>query len=173
MSRAWTVAILQDAMDAMHAFDADVDAGIDELTQLPQPQRGLSPNLTHWHVIGSLANDLRRWFPGTPVRIDQPRSAGQPDPRLRPDANFNNPRRGNQATHIEVDTQPRQMQRHIAARNPAVRNVFLQIDPRSGALLRKLVYAAGATAPTLDRSGTAAAPVRLRATDVFDAFHGG
>ncbi len=165
MSTPWDRAILADAV-------ADIDNGIDELTRLPRGQRGLSPNLTHWHVIGSLTNDLRRWFPRTPVRIDQPRGPGQPNPRLRPDASFNNPRRGNQTTHIEVDTQPGQMQRHIAARNTAVRNVFLQIDPASGALLRKLVYAAGASSPTLDRSGTAAAPVRLYPTDVFDAFDG-
>lgn len=165
MDASWDAAVIDDAL-------AGVDAGIDALTQLPRRQRGLSPNLSHWHVIGSLANDLRRWFPNTPVRVDQPRGPGQPGPRLRPDANFNNPRRGNRATHIEVDTQPGQMQRHIAARNPAVRNVFLQIDPASGALLRKLVYAAGASAPTLDRSGTPAAPVRLRQSDVFDAFGG-
>ncbi len=166
MTTRWDAAVIDDAL-------AFVDAGIDELTQLPRHQRGLSPNLTHWHVIGSLTNDLRRWFPGTRVRVDQPRGRSQPGARLRPDANFNNPRRGGAATHIEVDTRPAQMQRHIAARNTAVRNVFLQIDPASGALLRKLVYATGASAPTLDRSGTLAAPVRLRPADVFDAFDGG
>lgn len=163
MSASWDAAVIDDALS--HADD-----GIDALTQLPRHQRGLSPNLTHWHVIGSLTNDLRRWFPGTPVRVDKQRGAGQPNRRLRPDAHFRNPRRGNAVTHVEVDTQAAQMQRHIAARNTAIRNVFLQVDPATGALLRKLVYAAGAATPTLDRSGTQAAPVRLRRSDVFDEF---
>lgn len=166
MDASWDTAVIDDAL-------AGVDAGIDALTQLPRHQRGLSPNLTHWHVIGGVVNDLRRWFPGTRVRVDKQRGAGQPNRRLRPDANFNNPRRGNAPTHIEVDTNPNQMQRHIAARNTAIRNVFLQLDPASGAVLRKLVYAAGATTPTLDRSGTQRAPVRLRPSDVFDEFDGG
>lgn len=166
MSASWDAAVIDDAL-------AGADAGIDALTQLPRPQRGLSPNLAHWHVIGSLVNDLRRWFPGTPVRVDKGRGAGQPRPRLRPDANFNNPHRGGAPTHIEVDTQPGQMRQHIRRRNRALRNVFLQVDPASGALLRKLVYPPGAARAQLDRRGTQAAPVRLRPTDVFDEFDGG
>ncbi|MDG0852968.1 hypothetical protein [Roseateles puraquae] len=166
MGTSWDAAVIDDAL-------AGTDAGIDALTQLPRPQRGLSPNLAHWHVIGSLVNDLRRWFPGTQVRVDKSRGAGQPGARLRPDANFNNPRRGGAPTHIEVDTQPAQMRRHIHARNRALRNVFLQVDPASGALLRKLVYPPGAPRPQLDRRGTQTAPVRLRPTDVFDEFDGG
>ena len=72
MDASWDTAVIDDAL-------ADVDAGIDALTQLPRHQRGLSPNLAHW--------------------------------------------RGN--------------------------------------------------APTLDRSGSQAAPVRLRPSDVFDEFDGG
>lgn len=166
MDARWDAAVIDDAL-------AGVDAGIDALTQLPRPQRGLSPNLSHWHVIGSLTNDLRRWFPGAPVRVDKTRGRGQPRPRLRPDAQFNNPRRGSLPTHIEVDTQAGQMRSHVRARNRNVRNVFLQIDPASGTLLRKLVYAAGATRPTLDQRGTQRAPVRLRPSDVFDEFDEG
>lgn len=167
MDASWEAAVIDDAL-------AGVDHGIDALTQLPRHQRGLSPNLTHWHVIGSLVNDLRRWFRGTPVRIDKPRGAGQPGRRLRPDANFNNPRRGNAQTHIEVDTTDRQMRRHIDARNTAIRNVFLRVDPGTGAVVRKVVFAPGAPThqPMIDASGTQAAPVRLRPSDLFDAFHG-
>jgi len=166
MDASWDAAVIDDAL-------AGVDAGVDALTQLPRPQRGLSPNLSHWHVIGSLTDDLRRWFPGTPVRVDKTRGPGQPRPRLRPDAQFNNPRRGNTPTHIEVDTQAGQMRGHIRARNRAVRNVFLQIDPASGALIRKLVYAAGAARPTRDQRASQGTPVRLRPSDVFDEFEGG
>jgi hypothetical protein len=48
--------------------------------------------------------------------------------------------------------------------------VFLQIDPRTGAIIRKVVYAAGATRPMIDQRRTRTTPVHLQRSDVFDAF---
>ncbi|MBA4217198.1 MAG: hypothetical protein V3V71_01610 [Roseateles sp.] len=146
--------------DYWDGFDEGVDAAI-----IRRP---------HARAIETVARQVQRWFPRANIHLeDRRRVHGQPGALLRwPDIQFVNPER-RRATHIEVDTTSAGMDAHIQdhlAHSRNRRGVFLRVDPRTGAILRKIVYAAGAQAPMLDLSGTRAAPLTLARSDVFDAF---
>ncbi len=130
----------------------------------------------HARVIEQVARQVQRWFPGRGVGVHvegRRRERGRPGALARwPDIQFVHPVR-HRATHIEVDTTHRGMNQHIRdhlAHNRQRRGVFLRIDPVSGAIVRKIVFAAGASQPMLDQRGTPAAPLRLNRDDVFDAW---
>ncbi|PTT82779.1 hypothetical protein DBR42_16540 [Pelomonas sp. HMWF004] len=148
--------------DYWDGFDEGVDAAL-----IRRP---------HARAIETVARQVQRWFPQANVHLEaQRRVHGRPGALRRwPDVQFINPVR-HRATHIEVDTTNAGMNAHIRdhlANSRNRRGVFLRVDPRTGAILRKIVYAAGGQAPTLDVHGTPAAPVPLTRLDVFDAYDG-
>jgi len=146
--------------DAWDDFDDGIDAAI-----VRRP---------HAEAIEQVANLVQGWFPRSNVYLEgRRRVGGRPGPLPRwPDVQFINPQR-HRATHIEVDTTAAGMRDHIRDHQAHSRNrrgVFLQIDPRTGAIIRKVVYAAGATRPMIDERRTRTRPVHLQRSDVFDAF---
>lgn len=164
----WYDALIDEAID----HDADAALRLLPHTQRARPGVRPSPNLAHWHVIGQVLSSVSRWHPSARVHVDVDRRArGQSSSKRRPDLQFRNPVR-RRATHIEVDTQPRSMLRHIQQHltsDPMRRGVFLLVDPATGAVIEKRVIAAGSTRQTVTR-GTPANPVPLTRDDVFDDF---
>lgn len=149
-----------DAADYWDGFDEGVDAALER-----RP---------HEATIERIAHRVNRWFPGTRVYLGtRRREHGRPGALIRwPDIQFINPRR-HRATHVEVDTRAAGMRHHIRdhlAHAPGRRGVFLQVDPVSGAIVRKVIYAAGARQPMVDQRGSVAAPVPLTRDDVFDTW---
>jgi len=146
--------------DYWDGFDEGVDAAI-----IRRP---------HASAIERVARQVQRWFPRADIHLEgRRRERGRPSPLVRwPDIQFINPIR-RRATHVEIDTRPEGMSAHIRdhlAHSRNRRGVFLHVDPRTGAILRKIVYAAGANSPMLDQHGTPAAPLRLTQRDVFDTL---
>lgn len=146
--------------DYWDGFDDGVDAAI-----VRRP---------HARVIEQVARQVQRWFRGGDVHVEQRRrERGRPGRLARwPDIQFVHPVR-RRATHIEVDTTQAGMNRHVRdhlAHSRQRRGVFLRIDPASGAIVRKLVFAAGASRPMRDQRGTRQMPLRLDKDDVFDAW---
>lgn len=146
--------------DYWDGFDEGVDAAI-----VRRP---------HAATIERVARKVQRWFPRTQIYLEtRRREQGRPGTLARwPDIQFVNPER-HRATHIEVDTRAAGMAQHIRdhlANSSGRRGVFLQINPRTGAIVRKVIYAAGARQPMVDQRGSATAPVPLNRHDVFDAW---
>jgi len=144
--------------DYWDGFDEGVDAAI-----IRRP---------HASAIETVAQQVQRWFPRADIHLEgRRRVRGRPGALRRwPDIQFVNPMR-RRATHIEVDTTNAGMNAHIQdhlAHSPNRRGVFLRVDPRTGAILHKIVYDAGARTPMLDLRGTRAAPLTLSPSDVFD-----
>jgi hypothetical protein len=142
-------------------FWDDIDSGVDEAIR----------RRPHAQAIENLGALVQSWFPQSDIYLEsQHRAHGRPGPRRRwPDIQFVNPVR-HRATHIEVDTTAAGMRNHISRRDRNRRNVFLQIHPATGAIMRKVVYAPGATRPLIDQRRTRTTPIQLQRTDVFDAF---
>jgi hypothetical protein len=146
--------------DYWDGYDAGVDAAI-----IRRP---------HASAIERVAQMVQGWFPRTNVYLeDRRRVGGQPGPLRRwPDLQFIHPRR-HRATHVEVDTTRAGLEAHVRdhlANSRNRRGVFLQIHPRTGDIMRKVVYAAGAARPMTDERRTRTTPVQLLQRDVFDAY---
>lgn len=190
----WDSAVLEDALGFEDRLDDTVDGGWDgalrspvgRLLPLPPHMRGRSATAAQWHAIGEVARHAGRWFPGTfdpatPARggrVDRARRhRGAIVSPLRPDLQFYNPRR-RRTTHVEVDTSSGRMRRHIAARDPSRRNVFVLVDPATGRLLEKHVFPAGAADrpglddPRLDSVAPRGRSLVLRRDDLFEAGPG-
>lgn len=151
-----------------HYFRDGFDEGVDDaIIQRP-----------HERVIGQVAQQVQRWFPRSNIfvthrRREYGREVGNPD--LWPDLQFRHPQR-HRTTHIEVDTTRSGMDDHIRdhlQHSSNRRGVFLQIHPRTGDIIRKVVYAANNRNPVINetRSRRPGTPgLRLLETDVFDEF---
>jgi hypothetical protein len=154
-------------MSYRHFWDG-FDEGIDEAI-IRRP---------HERVIEQVAQQVQRWFPRSNIYLAHRRrvrgqQVGSPD--LWPDLQFRHPTR-RRTTHIEIDTTRGGMQQHIddhLLHSSNRRGVFLQVHPRTGDIIRKVVYAANNPNPVISqtrsrRPGTPGLP--LLETDVFDPF---
>ncbi|TBW09817.1 hypothetical protein E0E50_13430 [Azotobacter chroococcum subsp. isscasi] len=92
----WSTAVLADVLGG------DSDAALRRLPsglRLALPSRRLAQD----HVVREVLRNVRAWFPNTPVLIDRRRRiGGRVVSSLRPNLQFYNPRRSNEA-YIEVD----------------------------------------------------------------------
>jgi hypothetical protein len=166
----WDRAVVSGALrrppfPAREAAANDADA----FGPMRQEFRGGNSRLFHELALNRVRQQLARWFPGAEVLIDRAgrrRQGGRVVMRARPDAQYDSPQRGQQRVFVEVDTTRGGMRRHIAAADPLARNVFLRIDPATGALLEQAVQApGGALVPRLAPTGGF---LRLRRQDFFD-----
>ena len=132
---------------------------------IPRDITGVSPNITHWAQVANIYRRIRKWFPEATVRVDKDRREhSRPASKKRPDIQFRHPQR-HRATHIEVDTDSRNMRKHIAERDPRRRSVYVLIDGDTGQVVQKQIFPAGSDRPII-RHG------ELKRSDVFDEFDG-
>ena len=145
-------------------------SGADAFGPMARDLQGRSARWAQEHGIQQVFRRVRSLFGrATPVLIDRQRqSGGVVVSTLRPDAQFPNPRRRGRQTYIEVDTDPRRMAAHIAARAPNMRSVFLLVDPNTGALMQKQIFPVHGR-PVI-RNAPAGRGLTLTRSDVFDEF---